>query len=92
MNLSLPDSLTCRASPINPAAGSEWVAAGYSGEGMVHAWRSGIVVAQMVLEGLSSETNYNWQEWFPAQLLTTKQRIKDSTFGVSVVYHSMITK
>ncbi|KAM6497814.1 FAD dependent oxidoreductase [Amanita muscaria] len=31
------------------AAAGEWLAAGYSGEGMVHAWLSGKTVAQLVL-------------------------------------------
>lgn len=31
------------------AAGGEWIAAGYTGEGMVHAWMSGKALAGMVL-------------------------------------------
>lgn len=45
----LPSSLTGRNLPPK-SLGSEWMAAGFNGEGMVHAWRSGIAVAQMLLE------------------------------------------
>jgi glycine/D-amino acid oxidase-like deaminating enzyme len=36
-------------SPIRLAPPGEWIAAGYSGEGMVHAWMSGKALAFMVL-------------------------------------------
>lgn len=55
------------------ATPGEWIAAGYSGEGMVHAWMSGKALAYMVL-GLDGHTagypskrgaEENLEEWFP---------------------------
>ncbi|GLB36703.1 putative FAD dependent oxidoreductase [Lyophyllum shimeji] len=58
------------------AAPGEWMAAGYSGEGMVHAWMSGKALAYMVL-GLDKDTvgraeketslegGEDIEEWFP---------------------------
>jgi glycine/D-amino acid oxidase-like deaminating enzyme len=43
----LPSSVTGRA--VTPIACNEWVAAGYSGEGMVHAWLCGKALAAMIL-------------------------------------------
>lgn len=53
------------------AAPGEWIAAGYSGEGMVHAWMSGKALAEMVLgrEG-------NIAEWFPEVLRVSTKRWK----------------
>ena len=49
----------------------EWIAAGYTGEGMVHAWMSGKALAFMVLndeEGI--------KDWFPEILRINEQRWK----------------
>lgn len=49
----------------------EWVAAGYTGEGMVHAWMSGKALAFMVLndeEGI--------KDWFPEILRINERRWK----------------
>ena len=53
------------------AAPGEWIAAGYSGEGMVHAWMSGKALAEMVLgqEGTIAE-------WFPEILRVSTDRWK----------------
>ncbi|EMD41519.1 hypothetical protein CERSUDRAFT_101951 [Gelatoporia subvermispora B] len=51
----------------------EWIAAGYSGEGMVHAWMSGKAVAHMVL-GREKEI----EAWFPEMLRVTEKRWKDA--------------
>jgi len=51
----------------------EWIAAGYSGEGMVHAWMSGKAVAHMVL-GREREI----ETWFPEMLRVTEKRWKDA--------------
>ncbi|PVH81662.1 putative FAD dependent oxidoreductase [Cadophora sp. DSE1049] len=73
----LHSSLTGRN--LHPKSiGSEWIAAGFNGEGMVHAWRSGVAVAQMMLEDLAPNSSYGWQEWFPDQLLVTEERLKMS--------------
>jgi len=51
----VPESVSGREIPQNDgkrkqgmAAAGEWIAAGYSGEGMVHAWLSGKALAEMV--------------------------------------------
>ncbi|KAK7688053.1 hypothetical protein QCA50_008423 [Cerrena zonata] len=49
----------------------EWIAAGYTGEGMVHAWMSGRALASMVLndeEGI--------KDWFPEILRINEKRWK----------------
>ncbi|KIJ67118.1 hypothetical protein HYDPIDRAFT_50050, partial [Hydnomerulius pinastri MD-312] len=51
----------------------EWIAAGYSGEGMVHAWMSGKALAEMVL---GREREANLAEWFPDILRVTPGRWK----------------
>ncbi|KAF9223828.1 FAD dependent oxidoreductase [Gyrodon lividus] len=51
----------------------EWIAAGYSGEGMVHAWMSGKALAEMVL---GREREGNLAEWFPDILRVTAGRWK----------------
>lgn len=76
----LPVSLTGRDSMVASKTGAEWVAAGFSGEGMVHAWRSGVAVAQMVLEDISPENTSDWREWLPTEMEITEERIKDATF------------
>ena len=73
----VPSSLTGRS--VHPkSVGSEWIAAGFNGEGMVHAWRSGIAVAQMILEAITPNSSHGWQEWFPDQLLISEERIQNS--------------
>ncbi|KAL6301008.1 FAD dependent oxidoreductase [Sparassis latifolia] len=49
----------------------EWIAAGYTGEGMVHAWMSGKALAYMVL-GREGEI----EAWFPDILRVTEKRWK----------------
>jgi glycine/D-amino acid oxidase-like deaminating enzyme len=61
----------------------EWLAAGYSGEGMVHAWMSAKAVAYMVL-GLdkdhmeSSDEVNHVGEWFPDVFRLTEERWKNT--------------
>ncbi|KAG6826928.1 hypothetical protein H0H92_013885 [Tricholoma furcatifolium] len=67
------------------AAPGEWIAAGYSGEGMVHAWLSGKVLAHMVLGlDLAKESDATTAEkagggaglssWFPPVYLVSEER------------------
>lgn len=58
------------------AAPGEWIAAGYSGEGMVHAWMSGKALAEMVL---GREREGNLAEWFPEILWVSTDRWKKAT-------------
>ncbi|KAI0317894.1 FAD dependent oxidoreductase [Amylostereum chailletii] len=55
------------------AAPGEWMAAAYSGEGMVHAWQSGRALAYTVL-GVEKETHM--EEWFPEVMRVTEARWK----------------
>ena len=69
------------------AAPGEWLAAGYSGEGMVHAWMSAKALAYMVL-GLDKDhvespdevgvTNDPVSEWFPDVFRLTEDRWKNT--------------
>jgi glycine/D-amino acid oxidase-like deaminating enzyme len=55
------------------AAPGEWISAGYSGEGMVHAWLSGKALAEMVL---GREVEGGLGEWFPDIMRVTEKRWK----------------
>ncbi|KAI0156574.1 FAD dependent oxidoreductase [Xylariaceae sp. FL1272] len=83
----LDPKLTGRESGISsqeagPHAG-EWVAAGYSGDGMVWAWLSG-TAAGLMLNGSENEVIMNQPgmldgrlyDWFPRELEPTAQRLK----------------
>ena len=79
----LPEKVSGRAQPkpsreegekrVRTAPPGEWIAAGYTGEGMVHAWMSGKALASMVLDR-DEET----KEWFPDVLRVTEKRWKDA--------------
>jgi FAD dependent oxidoreductase len=69
------------------AAPGEWMAAGYSGEGMVHAWMSAKALAYMVL-GLDKDdmkgpdemdkSDDSLREWFPDVFRLTEERWKNA--------------
>jgi len=56
----------------------EWMAAGYSGEGMTNAWQSGRALAYMLL-GVEQETRMD--EWFPEIMRTGEKRLKQASIG-----------
>lgn len=58
------------------AAPGEWVSAGYSGEGMVHAWLCARALALMLL-GLEDEQSVPM--WFPDEYRLTEKRLKRAT-------------
>jgi hypothetical protein len=58
------------------AAPGEWVSAGYSGEGMVHAWLCAHALALMLL-GLEEEQSV--PTWFPDEYRLTQTRLKRAT-------------
>ncbi len=64
---SLPSKVSGRSE------GSEWIAAGYSGEGMVHAWMSGRALAYMVLG--------KDVDWLPAPFRVTEKRWKKANIA-----------
>ena len=67
----LPRGLTARKA--NPQGGGEWLSAGFSGEGMVHAWGCGRACGMMVL-GLEDREG----EELPKEFLITKERVRKS--------------
>ncbi|KAI5292093.1 hypothetical protein KEM52_006632 [Ascosphaera acerosa] len=78
----VPESATGRVTPTSIFASrpesvpsGEWVAAGYSGEGMVQAWGCGKAVSMMIL-GLEGHT----RSWFPEQFLITEKRLAEQGF------------
>jgi glycine/D-amino acid oxidase-like deaminating enzyme len=58
------------------AAAGEWISAGYSGEGMVHAWLCAHALALMVL-GVEEEERVC--TWFPDEFRPTEKRWKSAT-------------
>ncbi|KAJ7669064.1 hypothetical protein B0H17DRAFT_1247021 [Mycena rosella] len=51
----------------------EWIAAGFTGEGMTHAWLAGVALAQMVLGAKHAELS-DTVEQLPPQFLITEKR------------------
>ena len=80
------DRLGSGASAKAPATGlaapGEWMAAGYTGEGMVHAWMSGKALAYMVLgfDVVDDEEKGEGDlvEWFPDVFRVTEERWKNT--------------
>ena len=65
-----------RSSPSTAlGAPGEWICAGYSGEGMVHAWLCGRALARMVL-GVGSKDEADPD--LPKSFLITNKRIKEA--------------
>lgn len=86
----IPESVTGRERPSKTdkemASPGEWVSAGYSGEGMVHAWLCAKAVALMVL-GMEDDKNVcddmngfgagqSVAEWLPARFLISETRLR----------------
>jgi glycine/D-amino acid oxidase-like deaminating enzyme len=73
----IPSSVTGRYPPQNwgkpqeSVTGGEWICAGYSGEGMTHAWGCGKALATMIL-GKGSTL----KDWFPEQYYITENRVE----------------
>ncbi|KAK7998449.1 ADP-ribosylation factor GTPase-activating protein GCS1 [Apiospora arundinis] len=61
----------------NPAAGKEWVTAGYNGEGMTYAWLSGKALSQMLQSHQANKTTDEALfEWFPKAFLPSDARLQ----------------
>ncbi|ESZ99194.1 hypothetical protein SBOR_0401 [Sclerotinia borealis F-4128] len=73
----LPDILTERKTiRTQTMQGSEWAAAAFSGEGMVHAWLSGKALAEMILSDKHTEEgDVTIPEWFPEPMLISEKRL-----------------
>lgn len=83
----VPASVSGREEPCKDTAGAgahmllahpgEWICAGYTGEGMVHAWLSGRAVARMVLGVVESEGEKPVEDSaLPAPFLITEKRVR----------------
>ncbi|KAI0050122.1 FAD dependent oxidoreductase [Auriscalpium vulgare] len=72
----VPFKISGRSSGVGAVGGGEWMAAGYSGEGMVHAWMCGRALAYMIL-GVEDEMQLS--EWFPAVYRVSEARWKKAT-------------
>jgi glycine/D-amino acid oxidase-like deaminating enzyme len=66
------NSNTKKLRSVVTAAPGEWIAAGYSGEGMVHAWLSSKAVALMLL----GEDLTEIKTWLPELFIVTEDRVK----------------
>jgi glycine/D-amino acid oxidase-like deaminating enzyme len=82
----LPASISGRELKSEQSQSSgEWIAAGYSGSGMVYCWRSGQAIAAMILD----------QEvggWFPRCLLPTTKRFNSvGPEEIVIHFHAMAT-
>jgi hypothetical protein len=74
-NSSAPTALNSNTEKLKSAvtaAPGEWIAAGYSGEGMVHAWLSSKAVALMLLGEDLTEV----KTWLPELFSVTEDRVK----------------
>lgn len=61
-----------------PTKGAQWIAAGYSGEGMVQAWLCGQALGTMILQNDAEIEAEGILDWFPEQMRVTEQRILKS--------------
>ncbi|KAK8091350.1 FAD dependent oxidoreductase [Apiospora phragmitis] len=59
----------------NPAAGREWVSAGFNGEGMDYAWLSGKGLSEMIRNHMANATDEALFRWFPKAFLPTEERL-----------------
>lgn len=73
----LPESATGRTEADK---GGEWICAAFGGEGMVQAWFCGRALAAMLLAGdkLLGQGADADVEWFPKQLLSSKERFDNT--------------
>ncbi|KAH0274190.1 DAO-domain-containing protein, partial [Aureobasidium melanogenum] len=77
----LDPRISARGSGKGSENSSEWIAAGYNGEGMVFAWLCGTALGIMIMgseqENISVSPGFpggKLDEWFPKELLLDKKR------------------
>ncbi|TBU48022.1 nucleotide-binding domain-containing protein [Dichomitus squalens] len=70
----MPDKLATGAKGARTSPPGEWIAAGYTGDGMVHAWMSGKALAYMLLD---KEDQIS--DWFPEMIRMTEKRWKKAS-------------
>lgn len=70
------NKLSSESTPsTNLVSPGEWICAGYSGEGMVHAWLCGRALARMIL---GVETRDEIDPELPEPFLITEKRVKEA--------------
>jgi len=82
----LDPDLTRRKPPSPDALHNEWIVAGFGGEGMVHAWLSGVALGLTIVgrEEIDCKGKY-WRppgrvmDWFPDQFHCSKERVVASS-------------
>lgn len=63
----------------SPQPGRQWIAAAFSGEGMVNTWLSGEALGAMILgsnQGRLEDVKRELCGWFPQEMMITEERIK----------------
>jgi glycine/D-amino acid oxidase-like deaminating enzyme len=68
---------------------SEWISAGYNGEGMVHAWLCGVAAGLMILgrenvnrKGVIGSPEGMMKDWLPEEFLCSTERITSADVSV----------
>ncbi|VUC24880.1 unnamed protein product [Clonostachys rosea] len=74
-----------KTSEMDRTSPGEWIAAGYSGEGMVFAWLCGVALGIMVagseqedIPQAPGRPGGMLQDWFPPELLISPQRLRNT--------------
>jgi glycine/D-amino acid oxidase-like deaminating enzyme len=82
----LPSGISRREVKFNESLSSgEWIAAGYTGSGMVYCWRSGEAIAAMI-------RGEELADWFPRCLLPTMKRFDSvGPEEIAAHFHAMAT-
>ncbi|KAH8432428.1 NAD(P)/FAD-dependent oxidoreductase [Aspergillus melleus] len=68
---ALPGSITKR----RVVKGAEWIATGYSGDGMPAAWLCAKALSEALLGTERNHTNQTWPDWFPDSWIVSEQRL-----------------
>ncbi|KAJ7223545.1 nucleotide-binding domain-containing protein [Mycena pura] len=77
----VPRRVSLRAEPVAVALPGacappgEWIAAGFTGEGMTHAWLAGAALARMVLGDAADNENSDKAATLPPQFVITEKRL-----------------
>lgn len=64
--------------------GSEWIVAGFSGEGMVQAWLCSRALVVMLSESDLNEQRSSGPAWFPEQMIVTNERLQKTRLARQV--------
>lgn len=78
----IPESTT--TSEQATKQGSEWIVAGFSGEGMVQAWLCSKALVVMLSESDLVEQRSSGLVWFPKQMIVTNERLQEARLARQV--------